>query len=318
MIVLVGVVTMSSLLMTTESLVYIRELVLYKDIPNTPLEWHIDKFLSGSSENVVFGDSVASAGVHGLPGFLNLAYPNRLPTIERKIRLYFSRNRPGKVVLQASPHMFSSYIEEHEPTEIGYFHRNLGLLLCNNSNTLGSCQLPYPWALKRLYQSTIFIKNTTIDKNRKVVPQSKDSSNPNIFQFDGAMTLFLRVTDLSEQERREMVNERLVLYTPDPMPEATLAGQSYRRILEYLTSRGARVCMVGMPTDSIWRQITRGYPEFREARNYFRSLAADYEIRYVDMSTSITNASHFNDSLHLNLRGALEFTPLMETACFGS
>ena len=75
--------------------------------------------------------------------------------------------------------------------------------------------------------------------------------------------------------------------------------------------------MLGMPMSPLQNILSEDYPEFDRAREYFQSVAADYGVRYVDMSSAIIEDTLYFDSGHLNEQGALEFATLLDTACFG-
>ena len=82
-------------------------LIRTRVLPNKTITWYMENFQTVSNENVVFGDSRTTNGIHGLPGFYNLSYPgDSVEVIELKTRLYFEDKQPGKIILQADPHMF--------------------------------------------------------------------------------------------------------------------------------------------------------------------------------------------------------------------
>ena len=276
-------------------------LIRSRVIPVDAFTWHLHRFLSGNNENVVFGDSHTSNGVHGLSDFLNLSYSRDfVPTIEVKIRAYFADKHPGKIILQADAHMFAPERQTDPPDSVSLF-----------STKTSTVRL---WMFSDLH-----INN--VGKYWKIFFSPSGFENTYTFHQDGSFTNKGKGwMDLSAESRLAQVKKRVLstVYRPEEAPEATRSARSYQRILENLTSRGAEVCMVGMPLTKLHRSSMKDMPEFERARLLLQSLADKYGVRYVEMSAAITNEALFDDSEHLNEAGALEFAPLLETACFGS
>ena len=92
-----------------------EQLIRTKVIPNDIFTWHLARFLSVTSQNVVFGDSHTAYGVR-LTGFQNLSFPqDNVPTMEVKVRSYFSDIRPGKVLIQADHYAFAPGQQKDPP-----------------------------------------------------------------------------------------------------------------------------------------------------------------------------------------------------------
>ena len=91
-------------------------------------------------------------------------------------------------------------------------------------------------------------------------------------------------------------------------------------MLEFLTSKGADVCLVAMPLTTQVHALIAGsvFPKnFEAAQLFYHGLTNAYGITYVDMSSAITDDNLFVQN-HLNVEGALKFAPTLESACFGS
>jgi len=277
-------------------------LIRTRVIPNDRLMRHLDVFRSGRHENAVFGDSRTSMGVHGLSGFLNLSYPDdSVPTIEAKVRSYYASKQPGKVILQADPHMFSP---SREVTP-DYYVR----FLVNKKS-------PF-----RLWMFTE-IHSNELTKYWSLFFQGSNFENLYTFQPDGAFTRRYRWGDEPEEARLPVASAALAPNVwPKQAPAATENGRSYERMLAFLTSREAEVCMVGMPLAPLVLRLIENSPDdpkFQLAQPYYQSLATQYGATYVDMSGAVTDGGFFVDAHHLNEAGALEFAPRLERACFGS
>ena len=289
-------------LLSVASITATEVLIRTRVIPNDSFQWHLNMFQSSTSENAVFGDSHTSQGVHGLADFLNLSYPSDgVPTIEKKVELYFADKDPGKVILQADPNMFSRFRENRKPD---YDVR----LFASPSRF-------------RLWMFTGLHRNNVIEYWKLFFQRSSFKNNAT-FHSDGSMTLTESWMDVPENQRQDDVSGSLSSrYWPDKVPHETENGRSYERMLSFLASRKAVVCMVGMPIAPKFSRFIADSPYdpmFDRAQDYFQILAAEYNVRYVDLSTAITMDALFRDPHHLNEAGALEFAPLLETACFGS
>lgn len=292
-IVFLGVVLLSvAFLAATESL------IRAKVIPNDTLRWHVDLFLSGDSENVVFGDSHTAQGVHGVPGFLNLSYPSEnVPKVEVKARSYFADKQPGKVVLQADPHMLAPYREDYDER--------------SDARPFETGRKPYLWALARMHTANIHTY-------WKFYFTGKTFDNIYTFQEDGAFTRTGSWTKLSKEQQLDSAEARISRHRPKQELESTRTAQSYQSVLSFLTGQVAEVCMVRMPVTPLYRRLSANHSEFEDATVFLESLALDYGVRYVDLSDAITDLSLFLNTDHLNERGSLFFAPMLESACFGN
>ena len=281
-----------SLLAVTELLIRTRI------IPNDSLSWHLDRFISGDYDNVVFGDSHTSMGVHGISGFLNLSFPaDNYAMIEAKVKGYFADRQPGKVILEAEPHMFGRYWDDDkEVYEVRLF---------------ATKSRPSLWLFTGLHRKNI-------SNYWKLFFQGSSFENVYTFQQDGALTQNTTWAEWPEGQRLTWAKALVSpIHRPKQEPKSTQTARAIERTLAFLTSRGAEVCMLGMPMSSLQNILSEDYPEFDRAREYFQSVAADYGVRYVDMSSAIIEDTLYFDSGHLNEQGALEFAPLLDTACFG-
>ena len=269
-------------------------------IPNGEFAWHLENFRSVRNENVVFGDSRTSFGIHGLPGFYNLSYAgDRVSVIELKSRLYFEDKRPGKIILQADPHMFSPNLELDPPSEISLF--------------TGKLSWPRLWALRNPHRGNLFVY-------WKMFLRGTSFKSKSSLQQDGAITSTATLVELPAQKRTDLLDNWLAEDNkPVAAPADSRNGRSYRRVLELLTSRGADVCMVAMPMSQKLRDLTAALePDFEPARAYFRSLAADFGAHYIDLSDVIDEDALFMDDHHLNEAGSRVFAPVLAEACFDS
>jgi len=287
--------------MNTVAVVAATELLIReKVLPNDRFIWHLNLFRTGGTGNVVFGDSQASFGIHGLSGFLNLSYPDdSYTTTEAKVQAYFANRRPGKVILQADPHMLSPSREITPNYDVRLF--------ANRGN-------PFLWVLTGLHRGNII-------KYWSLFLRGSSFSDKAIHQSDGAITQDKNWLAQPEDLRLSVASDFLApRFWPNQLPNETENGRAYERTLAFLISQGAEVCMVRMPLAPLVQSLivnSANDPKFRRAQSYYQSLAAKYGATYVDMSGALKEEILFLDERHLNEAGARSFLPILETACHG-
>ena len=296
--------SMKRLTLVTEWLV--QSHVLIKDA----LMRHFLMFLFSDKVNAIFGDSHFARGIWGIDGFVNLAWPNdHIRIREIKVTNYFKERKPGKIILQTSPHMFSPSTEERG--------------LENYPDVFGRRRLPRVWMFSSQHKPNLY------SYWRQYVTDEAFRSRVT-FQHDGALTRTTVFAELVATDnpitytkegpkaaRLERANYNLSFHTPMPDIPSTRNAEALRRTLAYLDSGGATVCMVTSPVSAEYLELSSQVPGFGEAKEFFGSLAAQHGFRYMDMSDAITDQRMFADAHHLNDVGAKVFSQLVADVCFG-
>lgn len=271
--------------------------------PNDALFRHLQFFHAARSRDVAFGDSHTANGFAATGGFLNLAFPGEnVQAITRKLSIYVKGKPPGRVVLQADPHMFAAYQLDKD---MGYMEhleqpaskKAFGL---EEIRMLNSYHRP-----KLLAYWVSFLKTGEL--------HSKSATNnsgwlPSNGRWD-RMTLAKRVTQ---------ARWRADLQRPMDNFEKHPAAAAYRETILALVSLGWQPCLVEYPASREWLNSAQS-PNFERARAWFRAVAADAGVNYLEYRAVFRDRLDlFSNQDHLNPIGAAQFTAAVIEACFGA
>ena len=265
-----------------------------------PKTWYLNLFRSSASTQVVFGDSYVAQGIHGLGGFVNLAYPGgNVELLEARVLAYFRDKTPRQVIIQADPQMFASLKE--------------GKDISDEVALLASHQTPRPryllWLFENPHRGLIFSYWRRYLMRQRLGNQVALRPDGGIVDTDVWGTI---------PEETRMIGARGIVLTDTPMADVAVSrsGRAYERSLSFLEEKGAEVCMIGMPMTQEYLALRSLTPEFEEATRWIRSLAARHRFQYVDFSDSVADPNLFANQNHLNARGAAVFTPMVKSKCF--
>lgn len=260
-------------------------------------EQHRTLFFQSEFSNAVFGDSHVSQGFTGVDDFVNLGCPHEsLGVVAKKIRLYYKDRLPGKVILQADPHLLSPSRSQQD------VH-----LFAKEYDSKQRAILYSFRARHRMHLLNYF----------KVLFKKGAFKTKFSFQPDGAQTLDQIMSEVySEAELKERIQRRVQLQRPVPNPEKSQVAHELESIVHYLKERGADVCLIGYPVSPSFALVTKQFPEYNMSRNYFRDLAKAKNIPYADFWDQIEDPQLFSSEDHLNLRGARIFARKVIEACF--
>lgn len=257
---------------------------------------HFELFLTAEATNAAFGDSRMESAFYGdsVGGteFVNLAMGGEnIPTTEAKVRSYFRDRQPGHVILQADPHMLSSFRDSNVvPGDISPF----------TNRTLPPLRMltgKYRKFLLRYWQ--LFLTGGSFTHGAEL-------------EISGTWA------DNTEDERRAFVQRQLPFQTPAQDFQTSESYRAFERTLEYLGERGANVCLVTMPVTPMHLERVSAIPLVVSALETYRDLATEHAFFYVDMSDGYDQLALFENSDHLNSTGATRFSPAVELACFPS
>ncbi len=259
-----------------------------------------DLFLSAESPNAIFGDSHAAYSLIGLDEFVNLAYPgNSFISISGRVRLYFQHRKPNKVILQAGPHHFSRDFLNWRPDDVEDFQK----FLKGRS----------PYALKlfeNVHRQEVFRYWTMFVTDGEFVPNHE-------FMPDGSRLVKGLYTDIPLDVRRTDAARTLRILEPVPGFETTRVAAEYRKIIDFLQSKGAQVCLVTLPVVALLRAGIAETEAYRRAQLFFEDLARAKGTRYLNLSTWNLPDNLFADAHHLNAIGGRAVSGKVLKGCFG-
>lgn len=121
-----------------------------------------------------------------------------------------------------------------------------------------------------------------------------------------AINRFGRVVDFSSLEDKDVssFDQRC----EDVVHQHKGFSAPIREIIRLAQTRGIKVFLVEMPMPSAHRQIFYSSQKWKDLRGYLESLAAQDQVVYISASDWVKDDANFEDSIHLNPRGAELFS----------
>jgi hypothetical protein len=86
-------------------------LIRVEVVPHDNFEWIAARLRDSQQSNAAFGDShVAAVPDYNTKDFVNLGIgATTIRKMDQRVRYYFSKVKPGEVIIQADPHLFADY-----------------------------------------------------------------------------------------------------------------------------------------------------------------------------------------------------------------
>ena len=268
---------------------------------------HVRLFETSQAVDAAFGDSHVARGFVPPEGMINLAYPSEgIEHLDWKIRTYFARRLPGRVIIQADPHLFAPYrLRNH----LGDYPARFAEVAKANEWVPRISESRYRANLVNYWSS--YVKS-----GGDLVSRIKVLDN-------GAL---LSPGDLSTGDARwraYQTRSRIASHRIHPMAAVAQRLETYSRLLDFLAERGARVCMANFPLSPDYRsamQADKHADTTRERQailTFFETEAERTGARYVDLRAMTSDRSEFRDVDHLNGASALKYGSAITDACFG-
>lgn len=269
-----------------------------KVMPEDHFWRHMALFEQDDRVDAAFGDSHVARGFLGDIAMVNLASPSEnLDQIALKIEHFFEDRSPGRVVLQADPHLFSTY-------RMAADDRNYPDLLADGSLTSSGLALFDSYYRPRLlrYWMVALLGNDGFVSTVEFTANGAQLSDTMLGET------------LTAREQLALIN-RVALH--HSVGEDTDAQRlRYAQIVEDLRNNGARVCLVGFPVSAPYRAVADQSESFLEARNWFRDLASTQQVAYHDYWEFPFENNEFQDWDHLNTAGSERFSADVLETCF--
>ncbi len=263
---------------------FTRYLALFRSLPNS---------------DVAFGDSIIANGFAGAPGFANMAMGgDNFAGMARKVRLYYTTRRPGRVVLQAGLHHLSNHYMLLRNDDEGF----------SQSVTAGRASAVK--LLDPLYRYEVLTYWQRILAGKKLVPRERIAA-------DGSRAHLGDYSRTPGYLRHSAAAQQAVMWEPAPHMESSSVMADMAMLLAELKAKGGQPCLVTYPITGDLRAVTDQQPLFRAARAAFSHLAAEAGVPYVDLFDMALPDNEFADVTHLNESGARQLTPQIIARCFG-
>lgn len=279
-------------------------LVRTQVLPQDTMARHIDRFTQTRSPYVAFGDSHIARGFNPSPPIVNLAYPSE--NLDRMIwkanRYFASSPSPKTVLLQATPHLFADY------------RIDAGLGDYPEIFSADEKRLSVAFSERYRPQLLMFWRRFLFDGGQL---RSKIEQTPS-----GALLSPGDLSRWSTRRRTQFARDRALLHTPSDSDHRERVKAAYEHLVQAFLNRGAHVCLAAPPVSPDYRKTVAGLPKknrerWLDATAFFEQLADDPRVRFVDHRNLVDTLDHFRDPDHLNKKGALAYSPILEEACFG-
>jgi len=266
--------------------------------PNDAAQTHYRMFAEASSPDAAFGDSQMAFGFSGAPSFVNLAnLGEAAPAIRYKIASYYRERRPGRVVLQANPSMFSpAYERDDAEAQIERYQPGERLLLAAPE---------YRGELATYWR--MFLTGQRFTPNVEVLA-------------DGSRARDRKWAEKPPAVRRAVAEESAAFRKP-MTPEEIRGSRTFaafREAAALLAGAGAQLCLVDPPVSPELAAAIDATPSYAAAAELIAQAAREVGAPYLDMHGRYDDPALFDDDNHLNPAGARRFTADVLEACFGA
>lgn len=275
-------------------------------VPQDSFADHVSLFRATVLTDAAFGDSHVARDFVPDVAMANLAYPSEnIDQMDWKARAFFAGRAPGRIVLQADPHLFAPYRLTGRPE--GYSEKFDG--------TAGPPLGLYILDPRFRPQITAYWS--------AYLRAGGDLASKIVRTANGAL---LSPGDLSAKAPRARLfeaRERILWHSQRDGDAVVASMRTYSALLDFLSARGAQLCMVSFPLSPDYRTAfaERADPLARRARAstlaYFAAEAERVGAVYVDHRAAIDELAHFRDVDHLNRAGAQAYSGRLLSDCFG-
>ena len=273
--------------------------------PEDTLQKHITLFENTQSPYVAFGDSHVARGFDAQAPVVNLSYPSEnVQKMAWKAARYLENAADVKTVLiQADPHLFSPYRMETGLQDYPHaFDRDARSIML-------SLSIRYRPQLLAFWQA--FARGGgRLTSQIETTPQGALLSPGNLASW--------RPSDIDK-----FTKQRLTMHVPDMQAASLRDVELYRAMVMRFVEAGADVCLVSFPTAPVYRDRfdaldNQQKRQWEKAMSVFTELAKHSRVRFVNDMARFDDPALFRDPDHLNKEGAIQYGPILQSACFNS
>jgi hypothetical protein len=273
--------------------VYIRHNVT----PTDAFDVQRTRFHDGGHAIAAFGDSRINSGITRSRDIANFAVPgDTLLTVLGKFANYSRDNPQARIILQAAPQQFSTQ-----------------RMNSDQSNLLAEFLDPSPQPLhilrphlRRFFLQ--FVRTAATNPSTLFGTVEPVAAGPSVEPPTFA--------DIPHQMRRVEARQRIQHHTPVASFASSELAQVWQRTLRDAVARGINVCLVTMPVSAAYRETASANPTFAATRAFYRGIATDFGVPYVDMWAAWPDNILVNSD-HVHERAAADVTRSVIYQCFG-
>ena len=276
-------------------------------VPQDSFTAHVAMLGANTSADAVFGDSHAARDFAPPAGMVNLAFPSEsIDHMDWKARRYFSDRRPGRVIVQADPHLFAPY---RLANRLGDYSAEI--------EDAGEAQHGAYLGDGRYRPQLVVLWKAFLRAGGTLNAQVQRTGN-------GALLSPGDLSEKSPRARRYEARSRVATHSQVAGRAQRERQAAFSRMLDFLAGRGATLCLVTLPVapDYLLAFAEHAQPEARKERartlTFFAAEAVRRGAVYVDHQGTVTGLQHFRDVDHLNAAGATAYSPRLLEDCFGA
>jgi len=283
-------------------------------LPQDNFELIAERLRISSEPNAAFGDShVASVIDYDTWDFVNLGIgATTILRMNQRARYYFSKIKPGQVIIQADPHLFADYRLEAPGTYVPEDYSDFRLRMFD----------PQHRGFMQKYWTTL-ITNAEL-KPREISYDELWRSAYRLEQEAAKPKTTAEADETAEAARETMAKFNAFMqyevsaHTPVSDFRERDQARVYDDMIKFLIARGAKVCLVNYPVDKFYRQRANAIPLFAEVRKFYKEVAQENHIPYVSFWDRFDDFSMYQNTDHVSLNGSPILAREAREACFGT
>lgn len=265
-------------------------------IPHDNFDKHVSLFQSADAHDAAFGDSHTARGFVADRGFVNLAYPSEgITQMAWKVETYYADRTPGRVILQAAPHLFAPY---RLRASVATYPETSDI----NAAPLRFHLLERRHRVRLLEYWISFVGNGFRLESRVQYTEG------------GALLSDGDFSELSPRLQSYEARARARMHSVESTSLVDQAKQDYAEMIMFLKMKGADICLVSYPVTSEYLSEVETTHEPIVA--FFWQQAELHGLTYFDGRQELENNALFRDPDHLNVQGANQFSRTLVEVCF--
>jgi hypothetical protein len=300
-------------------------------LPRDSFEWISARLRNSIQSNAAFGDShVAAVPDFNTRDFVNLGVgATTIRKMDQRVRYYFSKIKPGEVIIEADPHLFAEYRLQAQASYVPENYSEFRLRVLD----------PQHRGFMTSYWTTFLTKGRLEEKENAIYDQLWDAANklqsetardpeaPKLSKApQGQPQAAPKIPDLrqlpeSDQEILAKFNAfmeyEVAAHTPVLDFRSRDEARIYQDMIKFLIARGAKVCLVNYPVDRYYRERADAIPIFTQVREFYKQVARENHIPYVSFWSRFDDPSMFQNTDHVNRNGSPILAREARLACFG-
>jgi hypothetical protein len=322
-------------------------------------EWIAARLRNSTQSNASFGDShVAAVPDYNAKDFVNLGVgATTIRKMDQRVRYYFSKIKPGEVIIQADPHLFADYrleaqgsyvpetyskfrLRAFDPQHRGFMLNYWIALLAKGRlkalevpdydqlwRTANSLQKdaakPAEEASRPAAAATKAPQETAQPPEEAARPTAevaKPSHSPPAIQAMTASAVAEYLADTHGETLSKFnafMDYEVSAHTPVLNFRERAEANIYRDMIKFLVARGAKVCLMNYPVDKFYRERADAIPAFAAVRKFYQEVAQENHIPYVSFWDRFDDPSMYQNTDHVNENGSQILVREARQACFG-